>query len=266
MTGDAPRIGDPPAAADRIDAWIAALEARHLASLRFSELTRALRALSSAYVERRDRLARGAALDGAGKRAAFALYYGLVHFTFVRHIVAAVGADEARIETILDLGCGTGVAGAAWALSTPRARDARRHRQESVGGRRSARGRTARWEFAAPPAGPRSPAPPGRRDASASSPATSSTSSTTRSATRLLTRLFDAHEDGAPLLVVEPIALRAMPWWSGWASAFHRRGGRADEWRFRPQLPEIVQRLAHAAGLSGSEIKGRSLWLAAGRS
>src|SRR5437899_2677183 len=58
---------------DRLAAWMAALEARHLAELTFSEVSRALRALSSAYVERRAKLARGAALDGAGKRAAFAL-------------------------------------------------------------------------------------------------------------------------------------------------------------------------------------------------
>src|SRR5438477_258532 len=53
--------------------WMAALEARHLAQLTFSEVSRALRALSSTYVERRQKLAAGAALSGAGKRAAFAL-------------------------------------------------------------------------------------------------------------------------------------------------------------------------------------------------
>ena len=42
-----------------LDAWIAALEARHLANLTRAELTRALRALSSCYVERRDKLAAG---------------------------------------------------------------------------------------------------------------------------------------------------------------------------------------------------------------
>ena len=50
------------------------LEARHLSELTFAEVRRGLQALSSLYVERRERLADGAALDGAGKRAAFALY------------------------------------------------------------------------------------------------------------------------------------------------------------------------------------------------
>ena len=56
------------------DNWLAALDERHLANLTPSEVTRALRALSSCYVERREKLAHGGALDGAGKRAAFALF------------------------------------------------------------------------------------------------------------------------------------------------------------------------------------------------
>ena len=109
--------GDPAAA------WLGALEARHLADLRPAEVGRALRALSSAYVERRDRLAKGAALDGAGKRAAFALFYGPLHFLVVRAAVRALGAAASPVDLIADLGCGTGVAGAAWALEcVPRAR------------------------------------------------------------------------------------------------------------------------------------------------
>ena len=67
--------------------WLTALEARHLASLTRSELTRALRALSSCYVERRNRLTSGSALDGAGKRAAFALFYAPLHFLTLSRIV-----------------------------------------------------------------------------------------------------------------------------------------------------------------------------------
>ena len=50
--------------------WMSSLEARHLADLTFQEVSRSLRALSSTYVERRQKLAGGAALSGAGKRAA----------------------------------------------------------------------------------------------------------------------------------------------------------------------------------------------------
>src|SRR5260370_24002222 len=94
-----------------------ALEARHLAELTFSECLRALRAVSSAYVERRARLSAGAALSGAGKRAAFALFYGPLHYLLVHHIVAALGAARDRTSMIVDLGCGIGAAGAAFAGS-----------------------------------------------------------------------------------------------------------------------------------------------------
>ena len=99
---------------NNFNAWLAALEQRHLADLTRSELTRALRALSSCYIERREKLAGGAALDGAGKRAAFALFYGPLHFFTVKAIVRAIDGKPPR--TIHDLGCGTGVGGAAWAI------------------------------------------------------------------------------------------------------------------------------------------------------
>jgi hypothetical protein len=47
------------------------------------ELGRALRALSSCYIERRGKLGDGHALEGRGKRAAFALYYAPLHFLIV---------------------------------------------------------------------------------------------------------------------------------------------------------------------------------------
>ena len=98
---------------DRLDRWIAALEAKHLAELTFPEVSRALRALSSTYVERRRKLAEGAALSGAGKRAAFALFYGPLHHLLLRHIVDNLPGATANVRTILDLGCGTGASGAA---------------------------------------------------------------------------------------------------------------------------------------------------------
>src|SRR6185295_2122296 len=96
---------------------MAALEARHLAELTFREVSRALRALSSTYVERRQKLAGGAALSGAGKRAAFALFYGPLHYLLLTHIVHALPGATRTIPTLLDLGCGTGASGVAWARS-----------------------------------------------------------------------------------------------------------------------------------------------------
>ena len=42
---------------EKLDKWLAAAERRYLANLRVQEITRALRALSSAYVERRHKVA-----------------------------------------------------------------------------------------------------------------------------------------------------------------------------------------------------------------
>src|SRR3954468_6387826 len=98
------------------DQWLRGLEARHLADLRVPEVTRALRALSSAYVERRHKVAAGATLDSAGKRAAFALFYAPLHFIATQLVVRALDAGDPAPASILDIGCGTGAAGAAWAL------------------------------------------------------------------------------------------------------------------------------------------------------
>jgi hypothetical protein len=43
------------------------------------------------------------------------LFYGPLHFMVVREVVRALGAATPPPTTIVDLGCGTGVAGAAWA-------------------------------------------------------------------------------------------------------------------------------------------------------
>ncbi|HEX6972945.1 MAG TPA: hypothetical protein VF147_01005, partial [Vicinamibacterales bacterium] len=104
----------------RSAAWLSALEQRHLADLTLSETARALRALSSCYVERRAKVS--AALDTKGKRAAFALFYAPLHFLVVREIVRAIPDAISGIMHIHDLGCGTGSAGAAWAVECGTAR------------------------------------------------------------------------------------------------------------------------------------------------
>src|SRR5260221_5342592 len=103
---------------DSLEPWYAALEARQMRDLKFQEVRRGLQALSSLYVERRSRLASGGALDGAGKRAAFALFYGPMHFAVTRDIVRALHATRPAPKEIVDLGCGTGAAGAALALQS----------------------------------------------------------------------------------------------------------------------------------------------------
>ena len=243
---------------DRFAAYYEALEARHLSELTFAEVRRALSALSSLYVERRGRLAEGAAFDGAGKRAAFALYYGPMHFLLVREIVRGLGLPTP--PRILDLGCGTGAAGAAWALSgEPRAR------VEGVD--RSAWAvAEARWTFARlglhgrSSRGDAATAPlPGPRAGILAAFTVDELGEEPRR--HLLGRLLDAAGSGTSVLVVEPISRRVTPWWPEWAKAVLAAGGREDEWRFRPDLPGRLALLGKAAGLDARELTGRSLAL-----
>ena len=71
----------------------------------------------------------------AGKRAAFALFYAPLHFMAVTAVVQALGADAPPPASIVDLGCGTGVAGAAWALAAGGSAAGDRHRPPPVGRR-----------------------------------------------------------------------------------------------------------------------------------
>lgn len=256
---------------EQFGAWLIELEARHLADLRFADVTRALRALSVDYVQKRGAIAGGTALAGAGKRAAFALFYAPLHFLIVREILRALGSDISSVgaggagdarpawadRTLVDLGCGTGAAGAAWAAACGSPREvvgvdrhpwaideaARTYRHFGL------RARTRRADLArvAVPKGPAAwiaafalnELPGDERDA-------------------LLARLV---ERGDPALVVEPLARSAAPWWPRWAVRIASAGGRADEWRFRVPLPAIVQKLDRAAGLDHRELTARSLFI-----
>ena len=242
------------------DAWLAALEERHLAALTRSELTRALRALSSCYVERRGTLAGGAALDGAGKRAAFALFYGPLHFLTVDAIVRALGAHQRPVRTIHDLGCGTGVAGAAWGLAadTP---------PSIVGVDRNPWAVTeAKWTYGK--LGVRGTARTGdigRLERLSGFPhaaillayAVNELPDASRAA--LLDRVADRVAEGASLLIVEPIAKKDRSWWPAWVSRLAPAGAIEHEWRFPADLPALLRDIARGAGLDPRELTARTL-------
>lgn len=242
--------------------WMAALEERHLRELTFQEVRRALQALSATYVERRGRLATGGALEGAGKRAAFALYYGPLHFLTVREVVRALGAAGRPPVEILDLGCGTGAAGAAWAL------EARPHAAVRGVDLSGWAADEARWTLRrlglrgrADVGRAEEARPPGRGGAVLAAFTLNELPDAARE--RLLERLLAA--EGVHVLVVEPIAGRVSPWWRPWADRVTGAGGRADEWRFRVPLPALLSRLDRAAGLDHGELTARSAWLPAAR-
>lgn len=252
------RAGSASAPKALFDVWLEALERRHRTTLGFFEIRRALQALSSLYVERRHRLPTGAALDGAGKRAAFALYYGPLHFLQVREVVRSLGAARPAPERILDLGCGTGVAGAAWALE--------------AGGRPFVEGieqsgwaaEEARWTLgrlhlkgSVRKGDLRAARLPGRGGAIV----VAFTLNEVHDRDALLARLLEAGQSGRRVLIVEPVARRIAPWWSEWERSFAAADGRDDVWRFPAALPEPVALLGRAAGLDPRELTARSLYL-----
>jgi hypothetical protein len=63
------------------------------------------------------------------------------------------------------------------------------------------------------------------------------------------------------VLIVEPLARRALTWWDEWSAVFAAAGGRQDEWRFEAALPASVAELGRAAGLDPRTLGGRSLFL-----
>jgi hypothetical protein len=250
---------------DRFERWLRDLESRHLADLTFPQLSSGLRALSSTYVERRHRLGEGAALEGAGKRAAFALFYGPIHFLQVRAIVEALPRASIRIDqatTLIDLGCGTGAAGAAWATAferAPRIVGIDRHPWALAEAAKTydafglaARLRKGDLASATLPKGPAlilaafaiNELPDQARDT-------------------LMERLLARAVRGDRILIVEPIAGFVARWWERWRTPIERMGGRADEWRFRVELPAIVAKLDRAAKLDHRELTARSLWIPA---
>jgi len=245
---------------EEVDAWYAALEARHLQTLTFTEVRRALQALSSLYVERRDRLTRGAALEGAGKRAAFALFYGPLHFLTVREVVRALNAADPPPRRVVDLGCGTAVAGAAWAL------EARgRPPVSGIDGSGWAIGE-AEWNARAlgvTASFRRGNLVEARMGAAGEAivAAYAVNELDEPSRAELLRRLLTAHSQGSRVLVIEPIARSPVPFWPAWADAFRAAGGRDESWRLPAVFPERMRLLDKAAGLDHRTLTARSLWL-----
>lgn len=243
----------------RFHDWYRALEARHMADLTFREVRRGVQALSASWVESRSR-GFGVTLQGAGKRAAFALFYAPLHYLLVSGIVQGVGAAGRPLAEILDLGCGTGVAGAAWAAAfRPPPRLSGIDRNAWALGE-------ARWSWArlglSGTTLQRRVVPfriPAGKAGIVAAFTVNEFSEGDRAS--LKDALLAAAGAGAAVLVVEPIARRAAPWWDEWETSFRRTGGSGQEWRFEPVLPESLRLMDRAAGLDHRFLTARSLWL-----
>ena len=248
---------NPP---DPFTSWFDALEKRHMAHLTFPEIRHGVQALSSLYVERRSQIGTGTALTGAGKKAAFAMFYGPLHFLLVREIVRSLHTNvPTSVPAILDLGCGTGIAGAAWALETvPRARVVGVERNPWAASE-------CRWTYhalgiqgtvrAADIEKLRIP----RDSAIIAAFTMNELDEAVRD--RLLREFLRGSGQGGPVLIIEPIARRLVRWWDDWAGQWVAAGGREDSWRFKVELPKRLALMDRAAGLDHKELTARSLWL-----
>lgn len=245
---------------DRFDSWLDALEKRHLADLRPSEVNRAVRALSDDYVHRRHRV-RDGALAGRGKRAAFAFFFAPLHFLVVRDVARSLHVESAGFSHLVDLGCGTGSGGAAvgsladagvtvlgvdrqgWTLQE--AAFTYRH----FGLRhRVARGDVRHPTVRVPP-----------RTLLIAAYTINELDEPGRQA--LLEWLCDTLKPETGLLVVEPIARGITPWWGGWAAALEAFGVGQHEWRFSDPLPYRLRQTDRAAGLDHQVRTARTLWI-----
>ena len=178
-------------------------------------------------------------LDGAGKRAAFALFYAPLHFLLIRHVDRSAAGGQGGIPALVDLGCGTG-------RRAPRGRRrAACERTPPVAGSIATRGRSAEARddlpCVRPPRAASASGDARRIDAAdrwrpwscrvhgerVGAPARST----------LLAALMSHAQSGGRVLVVEPLAGFVAPWWSDWQRAFEAAGGRADEWRSEGRSP-----------------------------
>ena len=242
------------------DAWLGALTERYLTRFRVQEITRAVRALSSAYVERRS-TARASALGTQGKRAAFALFYGPLHYLAVRQIVDRLDAAAPAPRVILDLGCGSGAAGSAWAVSGTG--------RSTVSGidRHPWAIAEARWTYRA--CGLKGRATTGNlatrvlrcssRDAVIAAYVLNELSDDDRR--QLVDAMVCASEHGTRVLVMEPMAKRLTPWWDKTAERVLATGGREDAWRLPVDLPDPLSLLDRAAGLNHQVLTCRTLYM-----
>jgi len=248
-----------------LTAWLAALEARHLANLTRQEFTRAVRALSARYVERRGQLPDRSPLDSAGKRAAFALFYAPLHLLTARAAIAQMGV-RTDLSSLVDLGCGTGVCSAAWALlheSPPPVIGVDAHPWALE---------EARWNWRT--LGLRGQATRGDLVAAARTLLKQNDATLARTGViagwsvnelpktdraQLLEVLDQLCGRGVTLVILEPLARGVTPWWNDWVERLAPRGVVSRDVKTDTDLPAPLDSFSDAAGFRAKSLGARMM-------
>jgi hypothetical protein len=252
---------------DVVGAWMQALRERHVQPLGRPAFLKAVRALSSLYVERRQVLDSRSVVDSAGKRAAFAAFFAPFHFLATRLIVQNLRLADVRVDTIIDLGCGTGAAGAAWALAftdrptlagidvSPWAVEETNWTWRTLGlaghAHRADVGNTIiRMRQASR-----------RSSCKGTAIVLGWTVNELRdhARRRLLPALLGLAKQDASILIVEPISRRAAPWWDEWVATFGEAGGVAREWDVEIGATGELADLDRDAGFRRESLRVRTI-------
>lgn len=247
---------------ERVEAWTRALHDEWAADLRFSELRKGAQALSDVYVHRRERgkLARRA-VDGRGKRAAFACYYGVVHALLVAELCGPGGplALQSPLD-VVDLGCGSGAVGVGLAVGgVPVQRvEGIDLVQDNLA--------LARWSYRW--WGLRSRVRRGRlprvlpsgRSGELLALGWCVNELPADDRARLWRGLAAAIDRGAGLLLLAPLSRRAVPWWSEAERSLVPLGVESEELRAVIDRPQLVVDLDRATGLKHHEPGARVLF------
>jgi hypothetical protein len=240
--------------------WLAALQERHLANLTRQEFTRAVRALSARYVERRQQLPDRSPLDSAGKRAAFALFYAPLHFVTTQAALAHLRV-RTDLRAITDLGCGTGVCGAAWALlhearpaitgidTNAWTLDEARWNWRTMG----LQGQAVRGDLLAGATRLlKQPEISLARTGVIAGWAINELDAATRD--KALDAIDALVGRGASLVILEPLARGVAPWWDDWAARLAARGVTAGDVKLDVALPPPLAGFSDAAGFRKQEL------------
>lgn len=245
---------------DAFDAWLADTVSRHTAELEFREIRRGAQALSWLYVERRGEVDLGArTVEGRGKRAALASYYAPLHFLTAVHALERIGAARlGPVTRVIDVGCGSGASGAA-AARVLGAREVRGLDRSGFALSEARRTYAAFGLLATTRRGRALDLLPRPEPDDLWLLAWSVNELGDREREALLARIAFAMERGVRLLLLEPLAGRAVPWWPAWREALEPAGARDFECKARVALPEWIARMDRASGLDHAVLGARAL-------